>query len=149
MVKKTGLISLFILCIMLASCGSNQETVTYYYDDDTHLEEITITAEDNEIIEHTTKVTIEYEDVGYESKEKAQESIDFSESEDMKSVDGIDVNQTFGDDKFVHNVTYDFSVIDPSEASGELREFLEAEESRDFEIQVQELEDAGFEEAEE
>ncbi len=141
--------SLFILLIILASCGSNQETVTYYLDNDPLLEKVTITAEDNKIIEHTIKNTINYEAAGYESKEEAQESINVPDMGNLQGIDGIETTATFEDDEFVYGIKYDLAVIDPSEVSDDLQEFLEEEEYWDFEIQVQELEDLGFEKKEE
>ncbi|GGP12231.1 DUF1307 domain-containing protein [Oceanobacillus neutriphilus] len=147
--KMAGFVLLLISFITLAACGSNQETVTYKLEKGDNSIEVTLVADDEEIIEQSSTSITSYDSIrGVESKEDA-EALITPTAEPLQGIDGLDYNLDFQDDHFIETIKVDFSIADTADLPG-LNELLENEEGNlNLEDAVKSLEEQGFEKVEE
>ncbi|MCT1902475.1 YehR family protein [Oceanobacillus sojae] len=147
--KMAGFFLLLITLIPLTACGSNQETVTYKLEKGDNSVEVTLVAEDEEIIEQSSTSITFYDNIrGVESKEDAEVLITPT-AEPLQGIDGLDYKLDFQDDHFIETIKVDFSIADASDLPG-LHELLENEEGNlNLEDAVKSLEERGFEKVEE
>ncbi|WP_152655758.1 DUF1307 domain-containing protein [Oceanobacillus sp. CFH 90083] len=150
--KKSLIVTVFTLLLIsiitLAACGSNQETVTYQLEDGENSIEVTFVAEDEEIIEQSSRSITSYDSItGIESKEEA-EALITPTAEPLQGIDGLEYNIDFQDDHFIETINIDFTTVDLSELPG-LHELLENEEGNlNLEDAMESMEEQGFEKIE-
>lgn len=146
--KMAGFILLIGSLMTLAACGSNQDTATYKLEDGDNSIEVTLVAEDEEIIEQSSTSITSYDSIrGVESKEDA-EALITPTAEPLQGIDGLEYELDFQDDHFIETIKIDFTTVDISELPG-LNELLEQEEDYlNLENTVKTLEEQGFEKVE-
>lgn len=142
--KMTGIVLLLVSFITLAACGSNQEKVTYKSEEGDNSIEVILVAEDEEIIEQSSKSITFYDTIkSVESKEDA-EALITPTAEPLQGIDGLEYNLDFQDDHFIETIKIDFSTVDVSELPG-LSELLENDEGYlNLEDAIKSLEEQGF-----
>lgn len=147
--RITGFIIALISLIVLAACGSSEETVSYQAEEEGVKITLTYTAEDDTVTEQTSENEIEYAALGLTDKEQAEEIFN-PVVEQYQNVDGITHEIDYQDDKVVESVSVDLTTVDMDELTALEGAMFEPGENDEISLErsVEMIESQGFEKVE-
>lgn len=145
MKKVMGVMSIMFSVLLLMACGASEETKTYELDEDGFATTITFTHKGDELIKFTSQIAMQYDSIGLESKEEAQEVFAFEDFEEEEMA-GITQDSEFTDLEYIDNTTIILNETDSDDVKYLLEPFIviDAKNKFDLDKTTKAFEDAEF-----